>query len=66
LDISTAGVFGTPDDRAAADARITDLAGKRDALAGQMRQVLDEGNADNGQIRNLLRAARELIVEAEI
>jgi hypothetical protein len=66
LDISTAGVFGTPDDRAAADARITDLAGKRDALAGQMRQVLDEGNADNGQIRKLLMAARELIVEAEI
>jgi hypothetical protein len=64
LDISTTGVFGTPDDRAAADARIADLAVRRDSLAGRVRQVLDESDPDDGHVRKLLRAARELIAEA--
>jgi hypothetical protein len=64
LDISTAGVFGSPDERAAADARIDDLASRRDSLAAQMRLRLDEGKADEGQIQYLLRAARELLADA--
>lgn len=65
LASSTKGVLGGPDARAAADARIRDLAAKRDALVGDMRAVLDGRTSTSGdQVRDLLQRAQALVAEA--
>ncbi len=65
LERSTHGVTGEPEDRAEADARIADLAERRDALVTQIRLVLDGSKpAGPGRIRKLLQQADELLREA--
>ncbi len=60
LRISTDGARGGTDARAAADARIRGLAAKRDALAIEMRTVLEGGPGD---ARALLDRGRALLAE---
>jgi arylsulfatase A-like enzyme len=65
LRISTAGVKGGPDARAAADERIAELAGTRNDLVAEMRAVLDGASSpDPGDIASLLTEARELLAQA--
>ncbi len=66
LALSTRGVFDGPQARAEADARIAELSERRDALASEMRAILDGRVApDRHQIKTLLRAARALLGEAD-
>jgi hypothetical protein len=65
LRISTAGVKGGSDARAAADERIAELAGTRNDLVAEMRAVLDGASSpDPGDIASLLTEARELLAQA--
>ena len=65
LAISTKGVLAGADARAAADARIRDLAGKRGSLVGEMRAVLDgKAGESSDQMRDLLRRVQSLLDEA--
>ncbi len=65
LKLSTAGVRGGPDARAKADAKITDLVMRRDAIATELRGAID-GSAPRGAdaLRDLVKRANALVDEA--
>lgn len=65
LKISTEGVRGGPAARAVADARIAQLAARRDALIAELRPALDGAKQFSpDQIADLLKRAQMLIEEA--
>jgi len=65
LKLSTAGVRGGPDARRTADAKITDLVTRRDAIATELRGAID-GSTPRGAdaIRDLVKRANALVDEA--
>ncbi len=65
LKLSTAGVRGGADARDKADARIADLATRRDAIATELRGAVD-GSGPRGAdvLRDLVRRANALMDEA--
>lgn len=65
LRISTAGVRGGADARAKADARIADLATRRDALANELRGAIDGSSVRSADaLRDLVKRAAALVEEA--
>ena len=65
LRISTEGVRGGADSRSKADARITDLAARRDAVAAELRAAIDgTGQRTAQQLADATARANALIGEA--